>query len=429
MIRRTPLWRSVAVLGAAGLILSACGGDDGDSEAKDTKSAAPQQASKIEKGDGTLVIGSVLPQTGSLAFLGPPEFAGVALGVEEVNEAGGVLGKPIESFEGDSGDTTTNIASQTVDRLLSQDSDVIVGAASSATSFTFIDKVTSAGAVQFSPANTSPDFTTYADKGLYFRTAPSDVLQGRVLGDLVLSEGNATVGILALQDPYGEGLADNTEKAITSGGGEVVEKVVYDPNAPEFSAEVSKIKAADPDAVVLIGFEESSKLIGELVKQNIGPQQGKKLYLVDGNLGNALGEKLPKGVLKDVKGTLPGAEATQAFRDRLLKIDPKLKDYSYAAESYDAVVLSALAAEAAGNDSGTAVASELVNVSKGGEKCDNFADCKALLDDKKDIDYDGVSGPVEFSDAGDPTEASIGIYTYNAQNVLTDQVEYRTGKL
>ena len=83
----------------------------------------------------------------------------------------------------DSGDTTTDIATVSVTDLLSQDVSAIVGAASSGVSFTVIDQITAAGVVQFSPANTSPDFTDYEDNGLYFRTAPSDLLQGEVLGN------------------------------------------------------------------------------------------------------------------------------------------------------------------------------------------------------------------------------------------------------
>ena len=64
-----------------------------------------------------LKVGTLLPQTGNLAFLGPPEFAGVKLAIKEINAAGGVLGKDVvEQIDGDSGDTTTDIATQTVDR-------------------------------------------------------------------------------------------------------------------------------------------------------------------------------------------------------------------------------------------------------------------------------------------------------------------------
>jgi hypothetical protein len=88
---------------------------------------------------------------------------------------------------------------------------------------------------------------------------------------------------------------------------------------------------------------------------------------------------------------------------RLLGVDPDLIDFSYAAESYDAVVVIALAAIAAGSDDGVAVGAQINDVTRGGEKCTTFADCKALLEGGADIDYDGVSGPLEFIDAGEPS--------------------------
>jgi branched-chain amino acid transport system substrate-binding protein len=423
----------MALVAAGSLALAACGSDDGGdgaaapSATPSASGSASGPAAPANKADGTLKIGTLLPQTGSLASLGPPEFAGVDLAIKEINEAGGVLGKPIEKLDSDSGDTSTNIASQSTDRLLSASVDVIVGAASSGVSKTVIDKITGAGVVQISPANTSPDFTNYPDKGLYFRTAPSDVLQGRILGDKVIGDGNASVGVLALQDAYGTGLADNVEKAVTAAQGEVVEKVIYDPKAAEFTAEVSKIKAADPDAVVLIGFEESAKVIQELVKQGIGPQT-KKLYLVDGNLEaepvQALGD-----VIEGVQGTTPGAAAPGDFRQRVLKINPNLKGFPYTGESYDAVVLVALAAEAAKSDAGKDIAAKLMDVSTGGEKCTTFADCVKLAKTGADFDYDGISGPIEFDKNGDPTEASVGIYTYGKGGKLLEDVEYKSGKL
>ena len=307
---------------------------------------------------------------------------------------------------------------------------MIIGAASSGVSFTVIDKITAAGVVHYSPANTSPDFTDYDDNGLYFRTAPSDVLQGRILGETILADGCTEVGVLALQDPYGEGLAENVGLAVTGGGGALTpeQPIFYDPAASNFDAQVNELSAANPGCVVLIGFEESAKVIGSMVSAGIGPQE-LALYLVDGNLGNALGEDLPAGILEGTKGSLPGAEATPEFRERLLTIDPELKDYSYAAESYDAVITSALAAIAAGSDSGEAIASELANVTREGTKCTTFEECKTILDEDGDIDYDGISGPIELSDKGDPTSAIVGIYTYGPDNKLTAEVDYQPGTL
>lgn len=423
MTPRTFSWQFVAVGAVAALALSACGGSDDSTDPASTTAAATSAAATA-KGDGVLKIGTLLPQTGSLAFLGPPEEAGVALAAKDVNAAGGVLGKPVEVTKSDSGDTSTDIASQSVDRLLSQKVDTIIGAASSGVSLTVIDKITGANVVEISPANTSPTFTTYKDNGLYFRTAPSDVLQGRVLGDLMLSDGAQTVGILALQDPYGTGLAENVTKSVTDGGGEVVATKIYDPKAATFSAEVGAIKAANPDAIALISFDEAKKIVPEMVKQGIDM---KKVYFVDGNLAD-YSKDFKKGTLTGAKGTLPGVVASDEFRKKLLGVDPKLTEYSYAAESYDAVVLAALAAEAAKDDSGLSIGSKLVEVSKAGEKCTTFDACVKLVKAGTDIDYDGISGPVEFSEQGDPTEATIGIYQYGDGNTYKF-LEGKPGKL
>src|SRR5688500_6363759 len=186
MIRRTPARRLAVAFAATALVLTACGDDGGDDDnnasGDNTESSAPEP-----KGDGTLTFGTLLPATGDLAFLGPPEFAGVTLAVEDINAAGGVLGKDVVQVKGDSGDGTPDIAGAQVDKLLGADSDVIVGAASSGVSITVIDKITGAGAVQFSPANTAAGFDTdeIDPNRLYFRTAPSDYLQGEVLANKV----------------------------------------------------------------------------------------------------------------------------------------------------------------------------------------------------------------------------------------------------
>jgi ABC-type branched-subunit amino acid transport system substrate-binding protein len=431
---RSRRFTGVALLAAASLTLAACGGDDDDTgtgTGTDDPTASPTEAAPAEnEGDGTLTIGSLLPQTGNLAFLGPPEFAGVELAIQEINEAGGVLGNDVEYIEGDSGDAQQDVANPTVDRLLAAGADVIIGAASSGVSFTVIDKITRAGVVQFSPANTSPDFTDYDDNGLYFRTAPSDVLQGRILAETILGDGFSNVGIISLQDPYGEGLARNISETIEENGGSLAPQstVFYDPAASNFDAQVGQIAAANPDAIVLIGFDESSRVIQSMVGQGIGPQEV-PLYLVDGNTGNALGEDLPPGLLEGVKGSIPGAEATEEFRQRLLEVDPALTDFSYAAESYDAVIISALAAVAAESDAGTDIGAEIPGVTRDGTECTSFQECVDLLNEGEDIDYNGVSGPIELSDAGDPTQASVGIYTYGPDNRLTDDIQYNEGSL
>ena len=371
-----------------------------------------------------LKIGSLLPTTGSLAFLGPPEIAGVNLGIKEINDAGGVLGKPVEVIHRDSGDTKTDIATQSTTALLGQGVSAIVGAASSGVSKTVINQITGAGVIQFSPANTSPDFTAWDDKGLYWRTAPSDVLQGKVLGNYMATCGAQTVGMIVLNDAYGTGLAKNVKASFEAAGGKVVAEELFNEGDSQFSSQVDKVIAAKPDAIALITFDQAKSIVPLMTGKGVKPTQ---MFLVDGNMSD-YSKDFQAGTLKGAQGTIPGTFAKDDFKKKLLAIDPALKDYSYAGESYDAVNLIALASEAAKSTKGTDIAAQLKAVSETGEKCNTFPSCVTLLRNGKDIDYDGQSGPVTFSEAGDPTEAFIGIYEFQDDNKYTPSKE-EFGKL
>ena len=199
-------------------------------------------------GDGVLTIGSILPQTGSLAFLGPPMFAAFDLAIQDINDAGGVLGQAVVGIPGDSGDATTDTANQTVDRLLSQNVDAIIGAASSGVSLTVIDKITGAGVVQFSPANTSKTLSAYPDKGLYFRTAPSDILQGAVLGEVIAGDGARRWPSSPATTPTARG-SSRTPRRRSPRPVWRSSRPIYAEDAQTFDAEVEAIKAANPEAV------------------------------------------------------------------------------------------------------------------------------------------------------------------------------------
>jgi branched-chain amino acid transport system substrate-binding protein len=369
----------------------------------------------------SLVLGTLLPATGDLAFLGPPEFAGVELALEEIDAAGGVLGSPVTYIEGDSGDTTTDIASQTVDSQLAQGVNAIIGAASSGVSLTVIDKITSNGVVQFSPANTAPILTTYEDNGLYFRNSPSDVLQGAVIAQSAVDAGITNMAVVARQDPYGEGLAAATVKNFTDAGGTITSDILYDPAAPSFEAEVAEIKAGGPDAVAVIGFEETVKLVQEMIKQGVGPADV-QLYLVDGNLSTTAFEDFPAGTMDGTVGTVPsGSVDLTTFNDRLLAFDPALTDFSYGPQSYDATMVIALAAQKAGCASGVDIAAALPDVAgNGGEECTTYADCLALLAAGTEIDYMGVTGGVDFNEFGDLLEGTISINEYTSNTEFSE---------
>ena len=165
---------------------------------------------------------------------------------------------------------------------------------------------------------------------------------------------------------------------------------------------------------MLVSFDETKKLVPALIAKGVGPQDV-PAYFVDGNTAD-YSKDFKKGTLTGVKATLPGAELTSDFRKRLLATDPKLKDFTYGPESYDATVLTALAAIAAKSDDPTTFAPEIIKSSTGGTACTTFKECAELAKKGEDIDYNGLSGPIEPGKTGSPTKATIGIYKYSPDN-------------
>ncbi|MCJ1706456.1 ABC transporter substrate-binding protein [Microbacterium sp. VKM Ac-2923] len=425
----------LAVVGVSALVLAGCSGSSTPAETGDAaggdfpidcNAAEPAaytpeySSSSTGPASGlTYNIGTALPVTGNLAFLGPPEIAGTEFAASEINAAN--KGVQINLIQGDSGDTDNKAYETEIPRLLGAGATAIVGAASSGTSLQFIDQVIAANAVQISPANTSAAFTGYDDKGLYWRTAPSDVLQGEVLGNLIASEGNETLGMIVLNDSYGTGLACFTKKAFENAGGSVVATSLYNTGDTNFSAQIEDVLAQSPDAIALITFDEVSTIIPDLTA-SVSPD---KLFFVDGNLKN-FGDQFPAGTLAGAKGTYPSVDpdSTATFRSSLEsfwsgKGNPALEDFTYAPESYDSVVLLALAALKAGSAAGPDVAANLQSVSGGsgsGTKCTTYAECADIIVGGGEADYDGVSGPITFDEVGDPTEATIGVFEYGDDN-------------
>ena len=420
-MRRTSWQRGLAAASAVALLATACGGDDGtddpaaeETTASDavteepTEETTSEAAAPANAADGTLQLGYILPETGQLAFLGPPQIEAVKMAIEEMNAAGGVLGNEVTlSGADEAGDP--NVAAQSAQRLLGEGVDAIVGAAASGMSLAFIDAVTNAGVAMCSGSNTSPTFTDYDDNGLYFRTAPSDALQGPVLAETIVGDGHAKVAVIGRADDYGRGLVQSTAAALKESGAEVVMETTYDPEAASYDAEIQQISSAAPDAVALIAFDEGAQLLKGLIEAGIGPDTI-GVYGADGLRSTELPSLVDPsnaGIIAGMKGTAAAGEENQGFIDRLMEFAPDLQDTLFAAQAYDCAVMYGLAAIAADSDAGADIGAQMVEISKGGTKCTTFQECADLLAEGEDIDYDGASGPTDFVDAGEP---SSGIY-------------------
>ncbi len=410
----------IAIAGASALVLAGCaggGGGGGDD-------AAPAE----DRGELTLKIGTILPQTGALAFLGPPEEAGVGLAAADINAYADTTGLTIDDIVwGDSGDPANNAWQTTSPRLISEGVVATIGAASSGVTKLFLDDHVAAGVITFSPANTSAEFSTWDDNGLYWRTAPSDILQGEVLGNLVAEDGHQNVATIYLNDSYGTGLNQFFTEAFEAAGGTVVDSQSYNAGDTTFDAQISAVLAQNPDAIVLITFDEVFTIAPALIAAGY---PGENLYFVDGNL-KQFGDDPSwpaTASLEGAKGTTPAGPSTpEEFQKRLNdwwtgEGNSALTEYAYANEAYDAVVLLALASLAANSAEAADIAGKLQEVSGGsgdGEKCDNYEACADIILGGGTADYDGYSGPITFDENGDPTEATVGIFEFGADNKFT----------
>ncbi|MGC4877371.1 ABC transporter substrate-binding protein [Micromonospora sp. DT43] len=215
-----------------------------------------------------LIVGGLLPKTGDLAIAYPPMAAGAALAIREINAAGGALGKPVTWKDGDDG-TSTAVAKATVAKHVADGVSIIIGAGASGISREVLPDVVQAGKILFSPCNTDASLTDIEDKGLYFRTAPPDSLQGRALADVVLRDGSQKIVIVARKDSYGEGLQATVRDELEKAGipADRLKLLTYDPPADakaapvDFTGGAKEIKEFGADAVLIIGFGESAQVI------------------------------------------------------------------------------------------------------------------------------------------------------------------------
>lgn len=378
-----------------------------------------------------LKIGYILPETGELAKagLGKPQIASVKYAVKVINDAGGVNGKQIAAPVGADETGDASKANVNVDNLLNANVNAIIGAAASGMTLAIINKVVQSGVVECSGSNTAPNLTDFKDNGLYFRTAPSDALQGPVLGNLVVQTGHKKIVVAARADDYGRGLQEAADKAITAAGGTVVDKPTYDPNTTNFDALVSKIQSDQPDAVVLLSFGEVAQILKGLIEAGLGPSKV-AIFGADGvhspDIPKQVDPNNPK-VLDGMMGTAPASAENAKFVAAIKAFDPSLSALQYAPQVFDCTTTVALAAEEAKSNDPAKIKEHMIDVTKDGTKCTSYADCKKLLDQGTDIDYDGASGPLDFDEHGEPSSASIEIWQFANGKLGTVRTVESTG--
>jgi len=360
------------------------------------------------RGPLDLTIGALVPDTGTIDWAGPTSRAAVQLALDDINDAGFPITVAAE-FR-DSGDSASEVGLASTTELLGVGVDAIVGPISNGVSRTILEDVIEAGIPLVSPGNDATDFTAFDDEGFYFRTSASCTLQGETLAQEIADSGATTAAIVATSDTCAEPLVSTITTALERLNIDITSSTLLDEGVAIDPASLG-LSPAETDAVAVV-----SRALPEAVTALEGAGfASDDLYFALPSPRDYSGD-LPEGALFGATVTRAGVDPTTipGFADRLAALDERATSLTYAAETYDAIVLVALASFEANSTDGAAIAGALQGVSGGVDgaiPCTTFAACAASIAETGRADYDGLSGPISFDDNGDATGAVVGVYT------------------
>ena len=359
-------------------------------------------------GGSDIRIGTILPLTGDLSAYGPGMQEGVELAVKQINNAGGVLGKDIVLVSEDS-ETSGNAAVGAMNKLVNIDKVIaFIGAAGSGVSKAIIDIAIDNEVVQVSPSNTGTDFTSYNDNDFYYRTCPTDALQGKAMAKIAF-QSYATASTISINNDYGVGFEEVFVNEFEALGGVVLDKVRYDPGAQTFDAEVTDVSSGNPDVIVLIGYPDTgSQILRKAYEMGVMDDSGWLLSegLRDETLAESTGtDDDGNYIIAGMTGTTPDPRAAVTEYNKFIidyQDEYNKEPVTFVPNSYDAMVLLALAIEKAGEAGGPAIKSAIRDVANApGEEVSDVAKALELLREGKDINYQGVSGELTIDENGD----------------------------
>ncbi len=359
----------------------------------------------------TTTIGSVMSLTGSLGALGQEIAKGAQLAVADLNAAGGVNGCQIAMSLLDD-QTSPSVGVDAARKLVDvQRVPAIVGALSSGVSAAILTSVTAGSSiVQVSPSSTSPMFTELAEQGkthgFWFRTCPSDALQGVAMAKLATDAGIKNVAVLYLNNAYGQGLSREFIAAFEKAGGAITQNVVYNPSQSSYRSEVNKAMNPKPDALFLIGYPGDGTTIA---REWIGAGGPQRFLLPDGLQSQDFANDVGGQYLKEVHGTAAGSVETpslELFKKEYQAKFGELPAQPYITNAYDATVLIGLAMAQSKKNDPAAIRDAIRQVTDPkGEKIyagvDSLKKGLQMAADGKAIQYVGASGPLQFDKNGD----------------------------
>ena len=341
-----------------------------------------------EENANTIPIAVVGPVTGEDASFGAQMKNGGELAVEDINAAGGVLGKKLDLSIGD--DACFAEQAVVIANQMTESNVVLVAGHSCSSSSIAASKVyAKSNMVQISPASTNPTLTDDRAGPNIYRVCGRDDQQGRVAGNyLAKNFADKNIAILHDKTAYGKGLAEETKKALNAAGKQEVMYGTYAAGERDYSALVSKLRQADVDVLFLGGYHtEAALIVRQMRDQGMGTvlMGGDTLVTQDyWSIAGPAGEGTLMTFLPDPRKNPAATEVVKRFKDR--GIEPE----GFVLYTYAALQAWTQAAQTAGTtDMGGVV--------------------KALNEDE----FDTVIGKFRFNEKGDPNLPPYAVYRWS----------------
>jgi branched-chain amino acid transport system substrate-binding protein len=342
-----------------------------------------------QNGDNQVVrIGQVSPLTGPQAHLGKDNENGARLALEEINAAGLTLGgkKVVLELKSEDDAADPKTATTVAQKLVDEGVVGVIGHLNSGATIP-ASKIYSDNAIpQISPSATAVAYTASGFKTAY-RVMTNDAQQGSVLGNYAVTQlGAKKIAIIDDRTAYGQGLADEVEKAARAAGGEVVAREYTSDRSTDFMAILTSIKGKAPDLVFFGGMDPQAAPMIKQMKQlgmqakflsGDGAQTPKLIELAGADAEGALASN--PGLPLDA---MPGGSACKGkFEAKYGKIQ------NYSPYAYDAMYV-------------------LVEAMKRA----NSSDPAKYLAELPKTDYQGVTGRIRFDAKGDITGGAVTLY-------------------
>ncbi len=365
-------------------------------------------------GGPDIPVGGTCPLTGGSAVLGTPMAKALQITADDINKAGGPLGRKINMIVADDQSDPAAAARET-QKLISLNNVVaILGGNGSSVVLAQLPITTQAGVLDINQGG-APEITGPNFLGLTFRTQSTSYYYP--MAHYAKEQGLTNISVMLLNTTFSQvvsGQFDAEWKKL--GMAPVKTKVTYNANQPSYASDIQKALQTSPDLLIILGYAADTTII---VKEWYST--GKQNHVM--GLDFAMNSGFVQGVGAAASGLLKVGPKPPVSSPGYLGFAARFKtqtgltlsDYPNAGENHDQLNILALAIEAAKSTKGSDIAAKIRLIADPpGQEVYDFASGATLLRQGKKINYQGASGPCDFDDnhnvAGD-----FGVWTIDSQ--------------